>query len=342
MLLVIPLLRTGTRVTIALLCSVYALWPSSFAHAEERMQKELLASPEYLRAIEQAVESFDAARYGESHEHFSRAHAIVPNARTLRGLGMVELELGRRAAAARHFELALASDVLPLAGEQRAATEASLSALWLQLARVQVAVEPANASVRVAGNLVTSGQTLVLEPGSYEVEAACEGFVRKQETLQVAAADHRRLELRLAPVSSIPDAPAVAAVTPPVVAPAEAAALVAPSVPAPSAPPRPERVARGPWFVVAGGALSAGTGAALSWMAQRQKSRVQDAPVGSEWSAYADDARSYPRFQAGGLALLGTGIAGIAGGLIWYSVLRRHSSAHVTLGPQGARLVGQF
>ncbi|HEX6239538.1 MAG TPA: hypothetical protein VFZ61_01540, partial [Polyangiales bacterium] len=49
--------------------------------------------PGYADAIEQALSELEAANYPEAREEFQRAHAIYPNARTLRGLGMVEFEL---------------------------------------------------------------------------------------------------------------------------------------------------------------------------------------------------------------------------------------------------------
>jgi hypothetical protein len=62
-----------------------------------------------------------------AREELRRAHAIFPNARTLRGLGMVEFELRSYVQSVQLLEQALAASVKPLDGKLRTDTEALLA-----------------------------------------------------------------------------------------------------------------------------------------------------------------------------------------------------------------------
>src|SRR5688572_7254192 len=50
-------------------------------------------NPDYKRAVEEALKEYGLGHFEEARSLFRRAHGIYPNARTLRGLGMVEFEL---------------------------------------------------------------------------------------------------------------------------------------------------------------------------------------------------------------------------------------------------------
>ena len=305
MLFEVQRVQKWRRLAIASLLTASAMLSSSpRAHAQATSRPD---SSEYLSAIERAVSSFEAARYVEAREHFARAHAIAPNARTLRGLGMVELELGRRVPAAQYLAKALASPVLPLEGALRESTAASLAGLRAQLAELHVAVVPREARVRLAGSVVDAREALLLEPGSYEVEADAPGFAPAKETVRLEAGDDRLLTLQL-----------LAAAIPVAAAPASPAPLL-------SEAPLRRSAGAGPWIVVGSGAGMAVAGTVMLALAHRRQERVANAEPDSRWSAYAGDARSYPWLTGGGLALTSAGLVGVATGLIWYAVTRRGS-----------------
>lgn len=92
-----------------------------------------------------------AKNYAEARAEFSRANDLYSNARTLRGLGMVEFELRNYAGTIQHLEQSLASPVRALEGTMRADTEALLARAKSYVARVKVDVTPREAALVVDG-----------------------------------------------------------------------------------------------------------------------------------------------------------------------------------------------
>lgn len=80
----------------------------------------------YERAIEQAVDAYNRKDYVTARARFEEAHAVFPNARSLRGLGASALELGRYDEAVTELRAALAEERMPLRGPMREKTEALL------------------------------------------------------------------------------------------------------------------------------------------------------------------------------------------------------------------------
>lgn len=101
-----------------LLSCLLGLLIAGNAHAE---------STPYARAIEQAVAAFNAKQYDVARAHFAEAHAARPSARTWRGLGAADYELGRWPEATEELTKALDDARSPLSGELRARTEAMLA-----------------------------------------------------------------------------------------------------------------------------------------------------------------------------------------------------------------------
>jgi tetratricopeptide (TPR) repeat protein len=112
-------------------------------------QKESAPPAGYSQLVERALSEFDAQNYFEARSLFTRAHALYPNARTLRGLGVVEFALRNCEVAADYLARALSSNERPLSGELRATTEKSLTQSRDYLAHVAVTVTPADAAARV-------------------------------------------------------------------------------------------------------------------------------------------------------------------------------------------------
>lgn len=127
---------------------------------------------EYRPIIEQALREYEASNFGEARALFRRASDLFPNARTSRGLGMVEFELRNYGASIGHLEAALASSVRPLEGSLRAETEQLLSRARQYVDRVTLDVEPSPYQVIVDGVSVAvpPDGTLLLEIGRHAVE----------------------------------------------------------------------------------------------------------------------------------------------------------------------------
>jgi tetratricopeptide (TPR) repeat protein len=107
-------LRVGSALCALLLACL--AW-SSTSHAENGVP------PEYTEAVKQALQELDMNDLPEALAEFRRAHEIFPNARSLRGMGMIEFDLRDYRSAMLHLQEALASSSKPLTGKMRTETE---------------------------------------------------------------------------------------------------------------------------------------------------------------------------------------------------------------------------
>ncbi len=173
----------------------FATWVVSSAQAQSKAKPP----PGYAEAVAQALSELEAANYPEALEEFRRAHAIFPNARTMRGLGMVEFELRHYAESCRLLEEALASKVKPLDGRQRTETEALLARAGRYLGKVDVTVEPAFATVLVDGAAadVKANPTLTLEVGEHTIEVRAAEFSTQRRELVVKGGDRTQVHIAL-------------------------------------------------------------------------------------------------------------------------------------------------
>jgi hypothetical protein len=94
----------------------------------------------YAKAIEQAVRAFNEGRFVEARTHFGQAHALWPSARTWRGLGSTDFELGHYEEAVQELSQALRDPRGALSPALRTQTEQTLE---FARARLPPAVEPA-------------------------------------------------------------------------------------------------------------------------------------------------------------------------------------------------------
>jgi len=126
----------------------------------------------YRPLIEQALSAYAASNFGEAKAAFLRAYELFPNARALRGLGMVEFELRNYGSSIGHLSAALTSDVRPLDGTLRTETELLLSRARQYVDRVTLEVEPVSCQVLVDGRSVEvpADGTLLLELGQHAIE----------------------------------------------------------------------------------------------------------------------------------------------------------------------------
>src|SRR4051812_29978765 len=101
----------------------------------------------YDSLVRGALAEYDAGRYEEATALFNQAHALSPNARTHRGLGLTYFELRKYVASAEHLRAALAEEKLrPLTAAQRASAETVLQQAEGFIAHVKISFEPANAT----------------------------------------------------------------------------------------------------------------------------------------------------------------------------------------------------
>ena len=285
----------------------------------------------YTDLINQALEERDVGHFEEAHALFLRAHAMFPNARTLRALGMVEFDLRDYRTSAEYLEQSLTSRARALTGAMRDSVNELLARARGFLGSVALSVEPADARVEVDGTLLSGdrAQPLSLNFGEHRLDVSAPGFVRETRKVNVRAGESQALRIVLT-------AQAIATAPPPNSG--ESTAPASAKASGPGALP----------FVVVGigGALVA-SGAVLLVLAQGDIDDVEGAPRGTRWSAVSGAYDAAPVESGVGFALLGVGAAGALAGLIWALGDKDDDRAQagrvrVALSPAGARLSGVF
>ncbi|HEX6244879.1 MAG TPA: PEGA domain-containing protein [Polyangiales bacterium] len=154
----------------------------------------------YRAAIDEAVQEFGANRFEEARSLFARAHELHPNARTHRGLGLVEFELRNYGRSIVELEAALASPVKPLSPALRGETERVLARANSFVARVTIDARPADARVIVDGVLaeLPASRTLMLPVGDHTLEVQADGFVAERRRVSVTGGEQKTLSVMLA------------------------------------------------------------------------------------------------------------------------------------------------
>lgn len=164
------------------------------------------AQSEYDRELAQALSAHAAGDLGKARQHMERAHELEPNARTLRGLGVIAFAQERYLQAVGPLEESLRSTALPLTPELRAAVEELLQRIWTRIGRLRLVLDPADSQVRVDGAAPVASTTgdLLLLPGKRLVEVSAEGRVPYGLELTVLPGASETVHIRLAPASMAP------------------------------------------------------------------------------------------------------------------------------------------
>jgi hypothetical protein len=286
---------------------------SVFALATPRAAAQ--ATPEgYTQLVEQGLAEYDAQNFFEARSLFTRAHALYPNARTLRGLGVVELSLRNYDVAADLLSRALESNERPLYGELRKATQALFERARSFLATVTLQIEPASgARVLVDGELSawSDGTPLVLKVGDHVIEVRAEGYEPERRTLRIQGGE----SLQVAFVLQANEEAAMKGATQP----AEEATRPRPSqTMTATATASKHSAGVWPWIVVGSGAALLVTGGVLVFLGQSDIDEVENAKPGTPWSELRDAHERGPMLATSGVVLAVTGAATVTGGLLWY------------------------
>jgi hypothetical protein len=189
---------------------VIALIGSLLLHASgvclAQARPSLAAAPEaqrepagYKAAIDSAVSEFEHSNYAEAREHFARAHTLFPNARTFRGLGMVEFELRNYVDAVAYLEQALASRVKALEGELVHETESLLQRAHAYVGTVELQLSPASTRVSIDGFPLAdaSSRRLRLPIGDHVLEFHAEGHLSERRAIKLRGEQELPLEVKL-------------------------------------------------------------------------------------------------------------------------------------------------
>jgi hypothetical protein len=289
----------------------------------------------YGELITQALDERNAGHFEEAQVLFLRAHALLPNARTLRALGMVEFELRHYRACVQYLEQSIESQVRPLDAALRTSVLELIARAQVYLGTLALRVEPGNATLEIDGAEVAldPAHPLLVDFGEHTLELSAPGYVHESRTVNVRAGETKTLHISLVTETS--------AATPDE---ADPAAPVGAPPPAPASDGGPGAM---PWVLVGvGGAMIIG-GGALLLLAQGDIHDVEHAKTGTYWQDVSGAFDASPVKSAAGFALLGVGTAGVTAGLIW--ALGGHHDEHVraasvqmALGPTSAVVRGAF
>jgi tetratricopeptide (TPR) repeat protein len=163
----------------------------------------------YAELIDGALREYRAHRFHEARSLFAKAHAVFPNARTLRGLGLVEFELRNYVESAALLERALSEQERALTGSLRVETEQ----LWRRadgfLARFEIRSDQA-LRISVDGVLREHArdEPLTVAVGDHLLEFSAPGHVAQRRVLRVRGGEREPLEVALEPLAVSPVAAA--------------------------------------------------------------------------------------------------------------------------------------
>lgn len=147
-------------------------------------QSPALKSPDYKKAVAEALQEFAHGNYPEARAAFERAHAVAPNARTLRGMGLSAFESRDYVGAIQLLSSALAHPEQPLTEAQRTEAIEVITRAQGNVATIELELSPSTAALLLDGQpIALQDGKLSLNPGEYRLEAH--------------AADHESLALSI-------------------------------------------------------------------------------------------------------------------------------------------------
>jgi hypothetical protein len=317
-------------------------------------------SKQYHAVIRRAVAQFDRGNYDRAKALFTEAHQLFPNARTLRGLGMVAYTARDYVQAIPLLESAIASQIKPLDAELLAEARDVIMRSRAFIGVVRVKLTPAGAKllVNAAPAALGTDGLLSLNPGSYEIEAHAPGYLSSRRLLRVEPGATLDLDVTLPR-----DASRDVAVPRPMAAPGASGTRQAEQEPSPSgavalaparAPlaeatmpppvPEPERGASvAPWIVAGvSGAVAIGGGVLLG-VALSDVHAVENAKSTTDWSSVEGKYDRSPALSAIGITMIGVGVAGVAAGLTWHFLdAREPEEIAIEASPLGWRVRGRW
>lgn len=189
----------------ALLC--WGLWWSA-AHA--RAQDE--SSQGYQALIDEGVLEFGAGNYVEARSLFERAHALAPNARTLRALGLCAFELKHYVQALDELQAALSDTRNPLTAELAQGVQRTLERARGFVGELRLRTDPADSRLLIDGQ-EREGRVFRLDVGEHLLTASAPGYHSRDLRLSISGLQTQRIELVLTPLTSDVLQPAAAART---------------------------------------------------------------------------------------------------------------------------------
>lgn len=221
-------LRFIIRISLAVLSVAWLCLATPAAAQDEKARARVL--------FNQGVSQFEAGEHRAALQSFESAYRLAPHPAVRVNMANCFEQLGRFVEAKFNYERFLEESGESVSSEQRAEVEATLARLSTQIGTLVVSAEPANALLRVDGQIpkrMPSG-AVQLPIGRYEIELSATGFFEAQRTILIEGQKETHVSIALEPESS----PSLVAA--PVSEPAPSAAEETPSPGVESAPDKSE------------------------------------------------------------------------------------------------------
>jgi tetratricopeptide (TPR) repeat protein len=306
----------------------------------------------YRDLVDQALGEFKRKNWPEARSLFAQAHALNPNARTLRGLGVVSFEMREYVSAIVYLEQALAESRQALTDTQRGECQGLVTRARTYVGGFTPVLSPADATLVVDGAppLRDASGGLLLAFGEHVLTLSAPGYQTSTRRLQVQGGERTELRMELAPEPP----PVVAAPALLAAAPADATHGGEPATPAAREPVavRTETVTTGglkyTWVALGAGVLFGGLAGGSYYAGKREYDELLDAcesrgALGDPCSPGdpdTDKVRRYERLTNAGLGLAAASALGAA--VLLAIEWPRERQVVVGVGPQSITLRGAF
>jgi tetratricopeptide (TPR) repeat protein len=187
--------------TLSTLTSLLLLFSSPLAAQGSPSADQKEKQAQYRGLIEKALQEYALGHWPEARVFFSDAHAVWPNARTLRGLGMTCYEERSYVEAIGYLEQALENKIQPLTPKLASEAQNILAQAKRFVASAYFETTPGSALLRVDDQPVKwrPDGAVLLDPGDHSVEASSPGFEIERRTVRAEAGRELHLEIALHP-----------------------------------------------------------------------------------------------------------------------------------------------
>jgi len=155
----------------------------------------------YEALIDEGVAEYAAGNYVEARSLFERAHALAPNARTLRALGLCAFELKHYVQAAQELQAALDDARNPLTADLVQAVQKTLERARGFMGELQLRTVPVDSRLLIDGS-EREGRVFALDAGEHLLTASAPGYHDRDLRLSISGMQTQRLELVLTPLQS--------------------------------------------------------------------------------------------------------------------------------------------
>jgi hypothetical protein len=331
-------MRASIRIWPLVLCMLGWLSVPGPVHAQKKV------GDEYQNLVQQGLREYSLGNFSEAKSFFAQAHALSPNARTLRGLGMASYELRSYVEAAGYFEEALASNERPLTAAMRQEITNLLQQSRSFVSHLHITVVPATAELRLDTRPVTRGPSgdVLIDPGNHELIAEAPEYESITRTIHTDGNEQLSINFNLKSTKPEPSAQ---------VEPAAPPARIERNVPE-SAPEDSSSSTAGPWIVIGSSVAVAATGGILLGLALKDRDAVEHPDttpgLGPSWSpALNSSLNRVAPLSTAGIIALSAGGAGLIAGIIWLAASgggteRPSQSARLEPFPGGLQVKGRW